>query len=287
MASANEDVEQSKCGHSHGHEEGHSHSHGQGHGHSHGHGHGHGDHNSMFEDANFGENYLALARQSQLGYDDLFQLAAAAIGVPTATNVLVAGCGGGQELVTFGKIPSQGKRVIVGVDPSAPFLGIARKRVTAEVDKEAAANIHAVHGYVHTLPLPGAPGSDGAVTEPFDAATSMFVMHHAVDDDTPEGKASHLRAIGARLKPGAKLFIVDVNRHPDAAEFRRQVEAAMAYQSLRGVPVSTTHNMFKTMNMCPLVSEERVVELLGANGFTSIVRLYAAFHVAGWVATRV
>jgi hypothetical protein len=37
----------------------------------------------------------------------VFHLAAAAIDIPSATNVLVAGCGGGQELVTFSHISSQ------------------------------------------------------------------------------------------------------------------------------------------------------------------------------------
>jgi hypothetical protein len=36
----------------------------------------------------------------------------------------------------------------------------------------------------------------------------------------------------------------------------------------------------------PLVSEARTMQLLAEAGFTDALRLYSAFHVSGWVATK-
>jgi 2-polyprenyl-3-methyl-5-hydroxy-6-metoxy-1,4-benzoquinol methylase len=221
-----------------------------------------------------------MTRLTQLGYTDLFDLAAGAIGLATASNILVAGCGGGQELVSFSAVPVKDKRTIVGVDPSEPFLAFAKQRVESEVTNKQAPEIKYVNGYVHDLPE---PGKEAPL---FDAATSMYVLHHCADDDSKAGKAAHLNSISKRMKAGAKLFLVDTVRSADESVFKRQIEAGMAYQAIRGVPVETTHQMAKGLVSLPMVTEARTMELLAAAGVTDVLRLYSAFHVSGWVATK-
>jgi 2-polyprenyl-3-methyl-5-hydroxy-6-metoxy-1,4-benzoquinol methylase len=70
--------------------------------------------------------------------------------------------------------------------------------------------VNFVLGYVHDLPLPSSVESDSLSVAPFDAATSMFVLHHCPDDESPQGKLFHLRAIAQRMKPGAKFFLVKI-----------------------------------------------------------------------------
>ncbi len=61
---------------------------------------------------------LLISSRLRCRYNDLFDLAAAAIGLRGASNVLVAGCGGGQELVSFSAIfpdKTKGAALLLGV----------------------------------------------------------------------------------------------------------------------------------------------------------------------------
>jgi tRNA (cmo5U34)-methyltransferase len=80
-------------------------------------------------EAKHGSEHEQLVRAVIPGYEHLFLMAHAFLQARLAANanLLIAGAGGGMELVTFG-IPNPGWRM-TAVDPSPNMLDVARSKV--------------------------------------------------------------------------------------------------------------------------------------------------------------
>jgi len=109
-------------------------------------------------------------------------------------RILDVGCGFGLFAAYFGQ--TQPQRRIVGVDPDARRVGIARR-----VASSLGLRDHAfVVGDVRTAPLEG----------PFDAAYVLDVMHHLPRDD----QRRVLDRLRGLLVPGGMLLVKDITTEP-------------------------------------------------------------------------
>lgn len=109
-------------------------------------------------------------------------------------RILDVGCGFGLFAAYFGQ--THPRRRIVGVDPDARRVGIAR-----DVAARLGLSRHAfVVGDVRDAPLEG----------PFDAAYVLDVMHHLPEDD----QRRVLERLRALLAPGGMLLVKDITTEP-------------------------------------------------------------------------
>ncbi|HLK35813.1 MAG TPA: class I SAM-dependent methyltransferase [Polyangiaceae bacterium] len=114
--------------------------------------------------------------------------------LPDDGLVLDVGCGFGLFAAYFGQ--TQPRRRIVGVDPDARRVGLARR----VADRLALREHQFVVGDVRDAPLEG----------PFDAVYVLDVMHHL----PREGQRPVLERLRSLLLPGGVLIIKDITTEP-------------------------------------------------------------------------
>jgi len=110
--------------------------------------------------------------------------------LPAEGRILDVGCGFGLFAAYFGQT-HPGRR-IVGIDPNARRIGIAR-RVAEQLGLR---NHRFIVGDVRSAPVEG----------PFDAAYVLDVMHHLPRTD----QRSVLQRLGDLLAPGGSLIVKDI-----------------------------------------------------------------------------
>ncbi|MFT3660527.1 MAG: class I SAM-dependent methyltransferase [Gordonia sp. (in: high G+C Gram-positive bacteria)] len=147
------------------------------------------------------------------GYAELHEISAAVLAarLPERARVLVVGAGTGTETLALAQ-QNPGWE-LVGVDPSADMLAIARRRAAAE----SLDTVTFHEGYVGDL----------ADEKPFDAAVSLLVMHFVAGDDE---KRDYLADIAGRLRPGAPLLLCDLMEHDED-----DLDVMAEYAAARGV----------------------------------------------------
>ena len=183
--------------------------------------------------------------------------------LPDGAAILVVGAGGGRELQTLGA--SQRNYRLLGVDPSADMLDVARGYVTAD---ELAERTTLVEGVVDDLPE--------AAT--YDAATAFFVMHFLPDDGE---KAAFLSAIRKRLRPGAAYLHVDVCF--DSREVFERLQPVYARHAvLGGVAPEAAASVAARVGAMPIVSETAIRERLAQSGFRLVAPFFRGLWYAGW-----
>lgn len=219
-------------------------------------------------DADYGAGYDTLIRQVVPGYDDL-HIAVLAELTPVAddADVMVVGIGAGAELVTLGRARSGWR--LTGVEPSAQMIAITRERLR-RAGLDARVRIHA--GYTDGLPDERA----------YDAATLVCVMHFLLDDGA---KLALLRSIASRLRPGARLILVDGCGARGTPQFEADWNGWM--QFIRGKGLTGTElDAYRRQVEAGVhfVPATRIVELLRASGFEQIRQFYRAFVFGGWTA---
>ncbi|MBD9369015.1 class I SAM-dependent methyltransferase [Xanthomonas sp. XNM01] len=183
--------------------------------------------------------------------------------VPATGQVLVLGAGGGLELKVFAERQPQWR--FVGVDPSAEMLALATATLGPLASRAA---LH--HGYVDTAP-------EG----PFDAATSLLTLHFV----PREGRLQTLRALHARLKPGAPLVVAHHSfpqHEPAKTRWLRRYAAFAAASGVPGVDAAKAIEAIGTR--LPVVAPEAEEALLREAGFDGVELFYAAFSFRGWMA---
>ena len=109
-------------------------------------------------------------------------------------RILDVGCGFGLFAAYFGQ--TQPRRSIVGVDPDARRVALAR-RVASRLDLVQ-----------HTFNVGDV--RDAELTGPFDAAYVLDVMHHIPEGD----QRAVLQRLRDLLKPGGMLLIKDITTEP-------------------------------------------------------------------------
>lgn len=183
--------------------------------------------------------------------------------VPATGQVLVLGAGGGLELKVFAERQPQWR--FVGVDPSAEMLALATATLGPLASRAA---LH--HGYVDTAP-------EG----PFDAATSLLTLHFV----PREARLQTLRALHARLKPGAPLVVAHHSFPQHEPAKTRWLQRYAAFAAASGVPgVDAAKAIEAIGTRLPVVAPEAEEALLREAGFDGVELFYAAFSFRGWVA---
>jgi tRNA (cmo5U34)-methyltransferase len=227
---------------------------------------------SLFDfDADFGARFDDMARRTIFGYELLFTMVLALLQtrLSETARVLVVGSGTGAELLAFGRqMPGW---TLTGVDPSEQMIRLAQAKV------EQAGLVGRVH--LHTGTAESLP-ADG----PYDAATSILVMH-LIADNGP--KLALLRSIADRLEPGASFVLVDHHGDPQSAEFRHLLAAWRNYQVLMGIPPQQAETILaQAVNTHHFIPESRTLALLREAGFGNVERFFTGFLTAGWLAQR-
>jgi tRNA (cmo5U34)-methyltransferase len=224
-----------------------------------------------FDPARAGE-YEQQSRIALAGYDACHELAAsllaAALGSGTAARVLVAGAGGGKEIVTVGAL-EPGWR-FTAVDPSPPMmdLTVARLTETSLLDRTTV-----VLGTVDDL----SPDAR------FDAATLIGVLHHLPGD---EAKRAILRALAQRLKPEAPLILA-CNHHAYASQPLLLAAWGERWRMQGATPDEIQAKLGKILQGAdPPRSEAAVAELLAAGGFEPPLRFFSSLFWGAWIARR-
>ncbi len=224
-------------------------------------------------DSNRATEYARQSRIALAGYEACHELAAcvlaASLGSGKPKRILVVGVGGtAQEIICTAALEPSWR--FTAVDPSPPMLDTAREHLHTN---DLLARTELLLGTVDDLP----PGST------FDAATLIGVLHHVPED---EPKRQLLRAIHARLEPGAPL-IVAANHHAYTSQplllkawgerWRQQGASADEVQAKLGKILQGAD---------PPHGEAAVQQLLKDAGFADGLRFFSSLFWGAWVTQR-
>jgi tRNA (cmo5U34)-methyltransferase len=222
-------------------------------------------------DAKRAAEYDRQSRIALAGYEAMHELTAcclaAALGTGTEKSLLIVGVGTGQEIATIGRHQPHWR--FTAIDPSAAMIRFAEARL-ADLGLGDRTVLHT--GYVNELP-----------SEPYDGATLIGVLHHLQGD---AAKASLLREIAARLKPGAP-FVLGANYR--AYESEPLLLAAWQERwRLYGATGAELAEKFGriTQDVDPPASEEAVIDLLRDAGFSDSRRFFSSLFWGSWIARK-
>lgn len=191
------------------------------------------------------------------GFSDLHRMAVLLLAehAPRDGRILVLGAGGGLELKAFAEAEPEWR--LMGVDPSAEMLALARTTLGAN-----AARVELLQGY-----------ADDAPAGPFDGATCFLTLHF-LDRET---RLRTLVALRERMAIGARLVVA----HHSFPTSDGQVDLwSSRYAAFAGVPSAAG------LATLPILSPDEEEALLREAGFSDVALFYAGFTFRGWVATR-
>lgn len=145
-------------------------------------------------DEEWAENYKRLATITIAGREGLYRLCTAYFrNLPNTADILVIGCGTGEELITLAKALPQAS--FVAIDPAEAMLTLCRKRLEKEDLSER-------------IKLDNCTLDDFSSPQLFDAATAILVSQHL----DPDAKAQEFfQQLAALLKPGGLLYSADIH----------------------------------------------------------------------------
>ena len=218
-----------------------------------------------FDDPDAVTRYAAGALRMVPGLHDLHKMSRILLAeaAPPDAHILVLGAGGGMELAAFATA-EPGWR-FTGVDPSAPMLALATRTLGPHAPRATL-----IEGYIDAAP----PG-------PFDGAACLLTLHFLPRAE----RLQTLRALHARLKPGARL----VTAHHAIPEDQKTLWLTRfaAFAQTNGLDPAQAAQMIPTLaTRLPTLSPSEDAALLAEAGFTDIQLFYAAFTFRGWLATR-
>lgn len=217
--------------------------------------------------------YAQQSRIALAGYDACHDLAAcmlaASLGQSRSAKVLVVGAGGtAQEIIAMGAL--EPGWTFTAVDPSAPMLEAATQQLQA-------------NDLLHRTQVHLGQVEDLSADAPFDAATLIGVLHHLPGD---AAKQQILRAVQARLKPGAPLIVAG-NHYAYASQplllqawgqrWRQQGASAQEVQAKLGKILQGAD---------PPHSEAAVQQLLHDAGFGQATRFFSSLFWGAWLTCK-
>lgn len=222
-------------------------------------------------DAEHASAYDRQIRFTLPGYDALHETAAGLLAADLGPRgrLLVVGAGTGEEIVRLGG--AHPDWTFVGVDPSEGMLAVAERRVQ-EVGIGERVDLRL--GFVDLLP----------VTERYDGATMLLVMHFLRDDGA---KLALLRSVADRLAEGAPVLLADLSGEPGSAGFERFLAAWRQRQRALGMPEHDIAEMFRRIasDVHP-VTEDRFRHLCVEAGLEAVQPFFRSLLFAGWVARK-
>lgn len=184
-------------------------------------------------------------------------------------HILIAGAGGGQEILTLGK--KDATLQFTGIDPSQSMLQLAKQRIR---NNDIQNEVTLINGTVHEL----------QDDERFNAATCILVLHFI--RNTSE-KRDLIMQIQQRLKPGAPFFICAINGNPNSNSFSVQMKAWRNHMRQNHVPKEDWERFESSFgtDIHP-ITEKEMITLLQDCGFTIITRFFTSFLIDGFWAIK-
>jgi tRNA (cmo5U34)-methyltransferase len=179
-------------------------------------------------------------------------------------NLLVAGCGTGNEIEKF--VQSSKEWNITGVDPSPQMLNQAKERF------EKFKNVTLVEGVVSDL------DSD----KNFDATTLLLVLHFLKDNGE---KLNLLKNISERMNLGASFVLLDITGTKKQIKKNIQILKSFLPSNLdENIVISRIERI---ENKLYYISERRLTELLLEVGFDEPLRFFQSSIYSGYITKKV
>jgi tRNA (cmo5U34)-methyltransferase len=219
----------------------------------------------FFADPDFAARYREGPPRFVPGHHDMLRMATMLLAedAPRDAAVLVVGVGGGIEVRHFAEAHAGWR--FTGVDPSAQMLAVARSMLA-----EQALRCDLIEGTVEAASL-----------GPFDAASCLLTLH-MIPDGT---KLATLRAIRARLRPGAPFVIVDHCLDKADPQFERRLDRYARFALDSGAPPEDVRRACEGIRQSvPMISRAREEALLEQSGFRDAEIFYAGLLWTGWTA---
>ncbi len=213
------------------------------------------------------------------GYSSLARLgvallAASPLASVDGSEVLVAGCGSGTELLEARSQRPDWR--LTGLDPAPAMLSLARRRLGPDP---------AIHWHQGTV-----EGLEGSAR--FDGALAVLVLQALADDGS---KLAFLSGLARLLKPGGQLLLVDLmqaERSPLQDQLR---QARRGFQRASGLPsfdpdlsggsVTAQTVAALTEGLHP-IGLSRLTALVAAAGFLDPAPVFQALDVEGFLLQR-
>ncbi len=178
-------------------------------------------------------------------------------------DLLVVGCGTGNEIERFVQAPEQWK--ITGIDPSPEMIKQAGEKFQTHN------SVTLIEGLV----------SDLGIEKKYGAATLLLVLHF-LDDNS--NKLSLLRDIADRLVSGATFVMLDITGDKNQIQQNLKVYRLLLPNGLDEEQINNRLNRIE--NELYTVSEERLSELLQEAGFEKPLRFFQASIYMGWLTKK-
>ena len=175
-------------------------------------------------------------------------------------DLLVVGCGTGNEIVQFAKADQDWK--ITGVDPSPEMINQAKERLAKHE------NIELIEGLV----------SDLSQDRKYGAVTLLLVLHFLEDNGQ---KLDLLRQIAQRLKTEAPLVMLDITGDQKQMKTNLKVLKQLLPNSLDKELLQ--NRLQRIENDLHYVPEERLMELCQEAGFERPIRFFQTSIYMGWI----
>lgn len=175
-------------------------------------------------------------------------------------DLLVVGCGTGNEIVQFAKADQDWK--ITGVDPSPEMISQAKERLAKHE------NIELIEGLV----------SDLSQDRKYGAVTLLLVLHFLEDNGQ---KLDLLRQIAQRLKTEAPLVMLDITGDQKQMKTNLKVLKQLLPNSLDKELLQ--NRLQRIENDLHYVPEERLMELCQEAGFERPIRFFQTSIYMGWI----
>jgi len=179
-------------------------------------------------------------------------------------NLLVVGCGTGNEILAFGKELS--KWQITGVDPSIEMLEQAKERLSAYP------NVKLINARVDELPQ----------ETHFGVATLILVLHFLPDDGS---KLLLLKEIQKKLKPNAPFVLLDITGSQEQINKNLEILKNLLPDSID--EEQKVLRISRISTELHIVSENRLAKLLQEAGFEKPVRFFQSNIYMGWLTRKI
>lgn len=175
-------------------------------------------------------------------------------------DLLVVGCGTGNEIVQFAKADQDWK--ITGVDPSPEMINQAKERLAKHE------NIELIEGLV----------SDLSQDRKYGAVTLLLILHFLEDNGE---KLNLLRQIAQRLKTEAPLVMLGITGDQKQMKTNLKVLKQLLPNNLDKDLLQ--NRLQRIENDLHYVPEERLMELCQEAGFERPVRFFQTSIYMGWI----
>lgn len=179
---------------------------------------------------------------------------------PKAKEILVVGCGTGNELLSLSNYTASWN--ITGIDPSPDMVKIAREKLKNH------SKIKIILGEVQQL----------VSNKKYDVATLFLVLHFMKDDGTKEAL---LQGVFDNLKQGATFILLDVFGAKDEFAFNIKLLEKLLPKEVEGMVVR--ERIASMPERIYPISEERLSELAKNVGFSKPIRFFQSTIYGGWI----